>query len=70
MERHPGIFNTRHIAYNLPSLHNIYSIRVTGIVDSLEQSDSSPNGLIFVKATNAATNIKMHISHYKVSARI
>ena len=37
-------------------------------IDSLEESNSSPNGLIFVKATNAAT--KTHIAHYRISTRI
>lgn len=56
------------MAYNLPSLCYTYSIRVIGIINSLEQSNSSPNDMIFMKAINAAT--MMHIPHNDVSARI
>ena len=54
------------MTYNLPSLYYTYNIRDTGIIDSLEQSHSSSNDLIFIKATNAAT--KPHKVHYKKHA--
>ena len=60
---HPGILQG---TWPTTSLPYTYSIRATGIIDSLEQSNSFPNGLIFVKATNAAT-IKKHVRHYKIS---
>ena len=60
---HPGILQG---TWPTTSLPHTYSIRATGIIYSPEQSDSFPNGLIFVKATNAAT-IKKHVRHYKIS---
>ena len=45
---HLGIFSTRHMIYNFSSLHYTYSERVIDINDSLEQSNSSPNSLIFM----------------------
>ena len=54
--------------YNLPSLHYTYSRRVIGIINSLKQSNCSPNGLIFVKAMNTATN--RHVAHYEIGTRI
>ena len=45
---HLGIFSTRRMIYNFSSLHYTYSERVISIIDSLEQSNSSPNSLIFM----------------------
>ena len=50
------------------TLHYTYSVRIINIIDSLEQSNCFPNGLIFVKATNAAT--KTYVAHYEISTRI
>ena len=59
--------HTRHLyydmAYNLHSLYYTYSVRVIVIIDSLEESNGSRNGLIFVKATKAAT--RMEVAHVK-----
>ena len=43
------------MAYNLPYTYYTYIVKVIGIVNTLRQSNSSQNSLMFVKATNAAT---------------
>ena len=48
-----GISQGTYVTYNLPSLHYTYSAMVIGIIDSLEQSHSHQNGLIFMKAMNS-----------------
>ena len=45
------------MAYNIPSLHYIYSVRVIGIINFTGKSNIYPDGFILLKAKNTAIDV-------------
>ena len=64
---------TRYMAYNLPSLHYFYSVRVIGVVDFSNCSPyvgSQKASVIFVKAKNIAIKMHLYVADYDISTTI
>ena len=64
---------TKYMAYNLPSLHYIYSVRVIGVVDLSNCSSSVGSqkaSVIFVKAKNIVIKMHLYVADYDISTTI